>query len=81
MTTIEYVTNAPEAYDGFGTETVEAILHWMDRGMHTRYRRVRILEEHLDWQTARYRSGMYGAMTPEEWLKFREQIAIPDAFS
>lgn len=63
------VTNAPVRADGFGTQTVEALDVRGPRD--ERYRRVAIRPEHLEWQTARYQSGMWAACTEEqfaEWL-------------
>ena len=51
-----YWTDAPTAYDGFGTVTVDN---------HERYREVLVQAEHAKWQVARYMSGMY-AVTPSE---------------
>ena len=47
---ILYRTEAPRAYDGFGTATVYT---------HERTRLVVIEKEHLRWQLERYASGMY----------------------
>lgn len=45
-----YVTNAPVAYDGFGTRTV---IDQKDR------RVVDVQDRHATWQLGRYNSGMY----------------------
>jgi hypothetical protein len=47
------ITNAPEAYDGFGTYTLD----YLPGG----YRRVSVRDEHRYWQEMRYRSGLYAA--------------------
>lgn len=49
-----FLTNAPEAYDGFGTWTVSRC----DDGQ----RLVRIYHDHLEWQTKRYASGGFVAI-------------------
>jgi hypothetical protein len=48
--TAEFITNAPEAYDGFGTWTVR---HANDM------RVVRIYNDHQEWQLKRYGSGLF----------------------
>jgi hypothetical protein len=48
-----YETNAPVDYDGFGTITVA------DGGT---LRFVLVRTEHEEWQTMRYRSGMFSAV-------------------
>lgn len=60
------VTNAPEDYDGFCTHTTEEL--------GGDYRVVDILEEHLQWQTNRYQSGMYFPMTLEKWEELRPRL-------
>jgi hypothetical protein len=55
------VTTAPVDYDGFGTFTIgETYLY--DREA----RIVAIRPEHVEWQLARYSSGMKGIGDPEE---------------
>jgi len=49
--TSEWITNAPEAYDGFGTFTT-------GRPSETE-RTVRIHHDHLEWQRNRYGSGLF----------------------
>ena len=69
MPTVEMVTTAPEAYDGFGTVTLARTAYQDAAG--NRYRRVAMVPEHTAWQIARYRSGMFAALTPadlEEWI-------------
>jgi hypothetical protein len=48
------ITKAPKDYDGFGTFTLQG-------GMPDGERIVCIREEHLNWQLARYGSGMFPA--------------------
>jgi hypothetical protein len=50
-----WYTTAPEAYDGFGTETEETLGPWHRQDM----RRVSILGAHLEWQQCRYGSGCH----------------------
>ena len=64
------ITSAPESYDGFGTETIEAMGKLGTRGR--TYRRVRIEDEHDDWQRARYLSGLYVCLTEPEWAEWTE---------
>jgi len=56
-------TRAPRDYDGFGTLTVSVFddMRW-----------VLIKEEHLQWQSVRYSSGMFAAIEPDEHM--RDQI-------
>lgn len=61
--TVIRITDAPEAYDGFGT--VE-LTPWKFESRRARsYRKVQIQNEHLDWQRNRYSSGLYVCL-PEE---------------
>ena len=67
----EIVTSAPEAYDGFGTETVEWLPYVSRPGQSNRYRVVRVLPEHRDWQVGRYASGLYPRIDRaafDEWV-------------
>ena len=52
------ITDAPEAYDGFGTFTLETINDEADESSKI-FRLVLIRTEHLQWQTGRYSSGLY----------------------
>lgn len=55
-------TDAPEAYDGFGTTTLQVMGKTSSRCVrhaHGAIRKVAIHPEHLRWQTTRYESGMY----------------------
>ncbi len=51
------MTNAPKDYDGFGTFTVN---------QSGKDRIVAIQEQHLDWQTHRYGSGLYACTNYEK---------------
>jgi hypothetical protein len=58
-------TTAPKDYDGFGTITV----YEYDAGPEYKrdsFRIVLIRDEHLNWQTARYASGLHTPSEPEE---------------
>jgi hypothetical protein len=77
--TTQYVTDAPERYDGFGTETVTALPY---KTMYGPVRIVSIQDQHLEWQTVRYGSGLYIAYTRERWdhdldLLIRLQTVTP----
>ena len=52
-------TTAPAGYDGFGTITV------YDDESSPNNRLVLIATEHFEWQTGRYRSGMYSVTEPD----------------
>lgn len=51
-----WYTTAEEAYDGFGTQTVEAGRY---EAKGKSIRKVEIVDRHLDWQRARYASGLH----------------------
>jgi hypothetical protein len=84
-------TTAPEAYDGFGTETL-TLDAGRDVGRGLPVRKVLIRKKHFDWQTQRYGSGMHPFVTEAEARKFSaiwdiyefktpesEQPSTPDA--
>lgn len=57
---IDRHTDAPECYDGFGTETIEVVGTSRRAGAEGNpVRLVRIDAEHDEWQTTRYSSGLY----------------------
>ena len=63
------VTNAPDPYDGFGTDTIE-VLPLVPAQGRPQYRRVANRSDALDWQTLRYQSGLYPVLdelTFAEW--------------
>jgi hypothetical protein len=64
------ITSAPEEYDGFGTRTMELL---PERGRVARYRRVAILERHLDWQRLRYASGLFACVGEDEFAGWVER--------
>lgn len=51
-----WLTDAPEAYDGFGTRTVRPVVATTKNG--DPVREVAISPDARDWQTARYFSGL-----------------------
>jgi hypothetical protein len=52
----EYYTSAPEAYDGFGTLTLEVVGKCRRGNV---VRKVSTPVEHFEWQTMRYGSGLH----------------------
>lgn len=59
-------TDAPAAYDGFGTTPIK-LIRQTRQGRDLR--QVLILKTHLDWQANRYRSGLYVCL---DQAKFNE---------
>lgn len=68
----EMYTSAPEAYDGFGTKTLAVV--GRDRQSGNPVRKVAVENDHMDWQTQRYGSGMHRFTHPqtplEHFVKF-----------
>ncbi len=64
------VTNAPEPYDGFGTDTIE-VLPLVPAQGRPPYRRVAIRSDALDWQTLRYQSGLYPVLDEQTFAEWR----------
>ncbi len=62
-----YYTTAPEAFDGFGTRTLDP--EFASDGPHV-VRKVLIQDAHARWQTERYASGWHCAVTEAELPKF-----------
>lgn len=63
-TTLTY-TDAPTDYDGFRTHTIRIVGKLCGK-------EVRLVEtptEHVNWQRARYASGMYLSANQDEWEK------------
>ena len=59
-----FYTNAPEDYDGFGTQVIE-LTDWYDtKGR--QLRKVDIKEKNVIWQKQRYNSGMYLCLDEKE---------------
>jgi hypothetical protein len=72
------VTNAPEPYDGFGTDTIEVLPLVPARGRPP-YRRVAIRSDSLDWQTMRYQSGLYPVLDEQIFAEWRTHGLVVDA--
>jgi hypothetical protein len=66
------VTDAPESYDGFGTETIETL------GMTKKgpVRKVDTPEVSVDWQRQRYASGLYLYCSLAQWEEIKDLILI-----
>ncbi len=66
------ITTAPEAYDGFGTLTLE-MLDTVTRyaGSERQYRKIAVRPEHAEWQQQRYSSGLYVCLTPEKFAEWK----------
>lgn len=61
-------TDAPTAYDGFGTFTFEMMEKKTNRGQ---FRAVMILKEHLLWQESRYGSGMFVSLNYNKYFEWK----------
>jgi hypothetical protein len=72
--TVVRITSAPDSYDGFGTETIEVLGRLGTRGR--TYRRVRVAQEHEEWQRARYLSGLYVCLRADEFEQWAEWALI-----
>jgi hypothetical protein len=75
-TTAEFiaVTTAPESYDGFGTKTIAHLPYKTKLGK--QYRKVCIQQQHYEWQSARYGSGIHPTHTPLEFERIKAD-AVP----
>ena len=63
---VERYTTAPEAYDGFGTKTIEIVGYY--RNDPTRpVRKISVNPDHLDWQSGRNGSGLHPTWTEEQF--------------
>lgn len=62
-------TDAPESFDGFGTFTLDTGYGETAKGP---IRQAAVHQDYLDWQTARYGSGMYLAVPPEEFEEIKD---------
>ena len=69
-TVVVRVTDAPEPYDGFGTDTIEVLPLVPAQGSPP-YRRVAIRSDALDWQTLRYQSGLYPVLDEQTFAEWR----------
>jgi hypothetical protein len=74
----ELYTTAPSAYDGFGTVELDPDAGTDNRGL--TIRKVAVEPDHLDWQMARYASGLHGCVTAAEadvfWSIWRLKGAV-----
>jgi hypothetical protein len=67
---VETWTDAPDAYDGFGTQTVEVVAGWFRGGMGwVPVRKVRSPARHVKWQRMRYASGSYLSADAAWWAE------------
>jgi len=60
-------TTAPEAYDGFGTRTLEEVVGY-DR--EKPIRKIAVQKQHYGWQEARNGSGMFPLFTEQKFAEF-----------
>lgn len=58
-------TNAPTDFDGFGTHTVSIAGTYQGQNV----RVVETPDEHVNWQRARYASGMYLSASEVDWTR------------
>jgi len=65
-------TTAPEAYDSFGTETLEHCGEWRGRPL----RRIWADPRHTEYQTDRYHSGLHPSFTEDPRIKDAEVAAM-----
>lgn len=65
------VTNAPEAYDGFWTVTLEWAWGTVN-GLPLRV--VLTPREHVEWQRERYHSGSYLSATSQRWEEIKASL-------
>lgn len=64
-------TTAPESYDWFGTKTIqEKVAIYCSKDV----RKVEMQDDHADSQISRYLSGMYLAMSKEEFEEFADTL-------
>lgn len=81
MTNVPIYTTAEEIYDGFGTQTIRKV------GKTKRNQIVRMVEtppQHVEWQRARYASGLHLAIDQHQWedlvaCGLAEEIAEQDS--
>ena len=67
---IIFYTNAPEAYDGFGTKTIE-ITDYLDQRKKP-IRKISIPESAITWQKNRNSSGINITLDETEFEKFKD---------
>jgi DNA polymerase III subunit beta len=68
-----YVTNAPEAYDGFGTKTIRPNVGKDRNGKF--WRMIQVRDEHTNWQWGRNASGNNVTVELSDFYKNRELYA------
>jgi hypothetical protein len=68
-------TRAPQGYDGFGTLQIYSCNE--DNGVR---RYVLIGSQHVEWQTMRYRSGLFGCQPSDEMTASDLTQTMADAF-
>ena len=71
-------TDAPIRYDGFGTLTIYEGARPLPGDTTKTIRYVLVQEDHLDWQEARYRSGLHTFEVPETDLSGYAQKELHD---
>lgn len=70
---IERYTDAPECYDGFGTQTVRETKFSTKRGP---VRVVSLVPQHQNWQEMRYSSGLHLCMDQEKWDDLKDLLVV-----
>jgi DNA polymerase III sliding clamp (beta) subunit (PCNA family) len=68
-----HVTNAPEAYDGFGTKTVRRCIGTDRNGKP--WRMIQVRDEHTNWQYGRNASGLNVTMEPADFYANQDLYA------
>lgn len=71
-----YFTTAPEAYDGFGTKTIEANAGKASNGK--QWRKVQILDRHFEWQNGRNGSGFHPTVPALQFEELRHVFIPPE---
>lgn len=81
MRTVKFFTDAPAAYDGFGTKTLRQVAVSMRSGAGGYpVREVETPADHFRWQVGRYESGGYahstGAITYDGWVHLGDWVPL-----
>lgn len=76
-----FYTTAPEAYDGFGTKTINPDCGKNSNGK--TWRLIQIEDRNLNWQDGRNGSGMHPTISVDDFIKFRslyvpEPVTMPE---
>jgi hypothetical protein len=74
---VVYFTTAPEAYDTFGTETIETCGEWHGKEL----RKVMSHPHHTDYQRDRYCSGLHGSWDQDPRVQEAEGKARREAWA